>query len=254
MNYDNTPPPPFDPAVLNNNGFVILKNFIDTDLLAHVHNLCTQAYLNYNFSSSLAGFRMGNLAISATVWHYKLFLWLQRAGLIYYLSQRYPFFSHVSFGGNLNLQGSKKQRIHRDNLIPTLVINIPLSDVAFYKGALSIVPFPFLNVPSTKQFFLEGHSAREVPISTKRGDVILRFSNVWHRGNSNTSCDPDFMLSISLRSDPLRLSVPLASDIDYTSLFSTEFLFGPNIYPSSLSGRLLETLDIHAVIFFYSIV
>ncbi len=233
----------FDLNKLISNGYMNIKGLIDTSIISATNDLLTQK-LNIDDLKKLPGFKMGNLAIDSCYIHNQLWTALKDSGLIKSIVNQFGEYKYVSFGGNLNLPKSKKQRLHVDSVIPNLTINIPLVDVFEANGAMSVIDGDLYNPYSTLEFFKKRLYTKSKLVCSRRGDVILRFANTWHRGNPNTTKDVRMMLSFTLRKDFVWAD---KGDLDEHLILkkneTREVSFSGNIYPDSSIGRFLEGLD-----------
>jgi hypothetical protein len=107
----------------------------------------------------------------------------------------------IGFGGNVNLPGSRYQPAHMDGWLGTdfVVVNIPLGEVTEYNGSTEVWP----GTHQEKLTISEFNAARRqsVRLNSSPGDIIIRYSNLWHRGtpNSRLSCrDLEYLLTLRL--------------------------------------------------------
>ena len=229
-------------------GNMVIEGLLDHALLTEVNNLLLRDLdIEKLQSRNLPGFKMGNLAIDSCDLHMGIWDELKKTGVIEALTKRFEEYRYVSFGGNLNLPGSKTQRHHIDSVTPHLTINVPLVSVSEVNGAVSVVDTNYLSPVSTFAFFkdrLHRHSKR---VCSEKGDVILRFASTWHRGNENRTQDARMMLSFTLRADwPWAAQENKSVHLISQKSESKKVSFSGNIYPNSIFGMFLERLDYHA--------
>ena len=91
--------------------------------------------------------------------------------------------------GNLNLPGSCHQDFHIDGDFSarTLIANVCLVPTDDHNGATALVPASHIAPLAYWQFRQQGWSRRAVRPTLAPGDVLLRPSNLWHRGTPNHS-------------------------------------------------------------------
>lgn len=158
----------------------------------------------------------------------------------------------VGFGGNVNLPGSKYQPAHADGWLGTdfLVINIPLGRVTEQNGSTEVWPRTHQQKLTISEFnSCPRESAR---LNSSPGDVIIRYSNLWHRGTPNRSPEARFMLAILVSSVYKKLPPIVVSEAQQARLLSCGLPvnvntgaelksgFRPNYFPTNLKGNMLE--------------
>lgn len=91
--------------------------------------------------------------------------------------------------GNLNLPGSFHQDFHIDGSFSqrTLIANVCLVPTGDHNGATALVPASHAAPLAYWQFRQQGWARRAVRPALAPGDVVLRPSNLWHRGTPNLS-------------------------------------------------------------------
>tara|TARA_B100000287_G_scaffold397079_1_gene413295 strand:- start:51 stop:827 length:777 start_codon:yes stop_codon:yes gene_type:complete len=234
------------------NSFLCIEDLVAQDILDYTNNILLNEIDTKNEDiKRLHGYRMGNLAIKSSYLHNNIWSELIHTGLIDKITSKFPKLKYVSFGGNLNLPESKKQRIHRDTREPNLIINVPLIDVNELHGPVSIISSHFKKTLKTKDIFFKNLIKTEQYVPSKKGDVILRFSNAWHRGNANNSENIRLMLSFTLR-ESYPWSKDSSDDRNHLIINKKEVSpvnFGPNIYPENFIGTAIETLDLNIPFF-----
>ena len=230
---------------LNKFGYVTINSLMDSASLDYANKAL---HKKFNFKElqkkKIPGLSMGNLAIKSCFLHQKLWEEMKDNGLIDLVSQHFSDHKYVSFGGNLNLPGSRKQRLHIDSDEDNLTINIPLVDVTVENGAVSVVDTNMLKPHTTLEIFRKKLYKQEKAISSNIGDVLLRFSSAWHRGNINFSKTPRMMLSFTLRRDwPYGSQEDKDRNLISNKTEDSDIDFSGNIYPENAFGRLMELTD-----------
>lgn len=230
---------------LNKFGYVTINSLMDSASLDYANKAL---HKKFNFKElqkkKIPGLSMGNLAIKSCFLHQKLWEEMKDKGLIDLVSQHFSDHKYVSFGGNLNLPGSRKQRLHIDSDEDNLTINIPLVDVTVENGAVSVVDTNMLKPHTTLEIFRKKLYKQEKAICSNKGDVLLRFSSAWHRGNINFSKTPRMMLSFTLRRDwPYGSQEDKDRNLISNKTEDSDIDFSGNIYPENAFGRLMELTD-----------
>jgi hypothetical protein len=158
----------------------------------------------------------------------------------------------IGFGGNVNLPGSRYQPAHKDGWLGTdfVVVNIPLGKVTEYNGSTEVWPRTHHERLTLSQFNASPHQS--VRLNSSPGDVVIRYSNLWHRGTPNKSSEARFMLGVLVsrvydRLPPVTVSedqqanlLSLGLAVNATTGSELQKGFRPNYFPSSLKGNILE--------------
>jgi hypothetical protein len=158
----------------------------------------------------------------------------------------------VGFGGNANLPGSRYQPAHADGWGGTdfLVVNVPLGMVTEHNGSTEVWPRTHQEKLTVSQF----NSVRResVRLNSSPGDVIIRYSNLWHRGTPNRSSDVRIMLALLVsrfhqKLPPVKVSKDEQADLLRFRLpvnagTGSELKrgFAPNYFAPNLKGNILE--------------
>ena len=100
-------------------------------------------------------------------------------------------YSLISAGANLNLPNSFNQRFHTDGdyTLDNLIIHFYIGDVCEANGPHELVPLSNKSFPTYANFIFGRLSGKLKTscLTGKSGQIIIRYSNLWHRGTSNTS-------------------------------------------------------------------
>jgi len=171
----------------------------------------------------------------------------------------------VGFGGNANLPGSRYQPAHMDGWLGTdfLVVNIPLGKVTEENGSTEVWPRTHKEKLTVSQF--NGVPRESVRLNASPGDIIIRYSNLWHRGTPNKSPGVRMMLAILVspvygKLPPITLTKEEQSEIsgfglsvNATTGSESKNGFGPSYFTSSLKGNILELIWMYAPAVFTAI-
>jgi hypothetical protein len=230
---------------LEETGSLVIPGFIDPEELNKVNKALLSCLDATDLKSkNLPGLKMGNLAINSCYLHQHLWELLKDSGLIGAIVGHFETYKYVSFGGNLNLPGSRRQRLHIDSRTPNLTVNIPLVDVTEKNGAVSIIDTPLNQTHSTLDVLRGRLFCDAKPLCSRQGDVVLRFASTWHRGNANRSENPRMMLSFTLRDNwPWKDNDSPNSELIFEKQEDKAVQFSGNIYPATRVGRVLENFD-----------
>ena len=118
--------------------------------------------------------------------------------------------------GNLNLSGSVPQDYHMDGEYERaiLIANICLVPTDNTNGATALVPRSNAEKLSYWQFRRGGGAARAIRPALQPGDVLIRPSNLWHRGTANPGAAPRPMAAFSYLPESLGGQAGPVGDLD----------------------------------------
>ena len=91
--------------------------------------------------------------------------------------------------GNLNLPGRVHQNYHIDGEFArrSMIVNLCLTATDDSNGATELVPASHHDEMSYRRFGWDGWAKRSARPALAPGDVLIRPSNLWHRGTPNRS-------------------------------------------------------------------
>src|SRR5262249_34390201 len=139
-------------------------------------------------------------------------------------------------GCNLNLPDSVPQHYHADGLFTRqfIIANVGAVDTDLTNGAIDVLTGTHQKFYPYWRFVLERADRRSTRVPLRQGDVLVRSSNLWHRGmpNQTASIRPMFSLTFAedrgpRPPDPFRVN-------------DGKISFQPNWYRTNLIGRLRE--------------
>jgi hypothetical protein len=137
---------------------------------------------------------------------------------------------------NLNLPKSVAQNYHIDGYFDDafMIVNIAVVDTDLVNGAIELTPGSHTRPYKYWQFAVSSlASLRGARISMKQGDVLLRPSNLWHRGMPNRAAVARPMLGFTIGEKGASHPDPFAVD-------GGGITFSPNRFRTDLLGRLRE--------------
>ncbi|MDW8207564.1 MAG: phytanoyl-CoA dioxygenase family protein [Chloroherpetonaceae bacterium] len=231
-------------------GYFVVRNVVPSDRLAQLHRDVVNAFEEARRSGALftgGGLMSGHLNCFPGAGSRFVYDALEECGLIDLIRELDPRIQRMPYVGcNLNLPGSVTQHYHtdRDFTREFLIANITLVDTNEENGATEMIPGTHKKYYPYWRFVMEGVARNSVRVSTQRGDVMVRSSNVWHRGMPNRTSEPRPMMALtwedggSVREDPF-------------SVEDGRITFRPNWFHPTLLGRLRERLFV-TVPFSYS--
>ena len=242
-------PRAFSPSELANlketfaeEGYLVFRSVVSKDKLSQLRTSLVDAYERAQQAGGIfAGGGGGQLAghLNSFPGEESRFTYeaIQESGLLDLIKALSPQVARApNVGCNLNLPNSMAQHYHADTnyfVEHFMVANIAVVDTDLANGAIDIVPGTHKKFYKYWRFALERpyRNAKRIPM--EQGDVLLRSSNLWHRGMPNFTTAPRPMVALtwedggSTRPDPFR-----ANDGKIT--------FHPNWFRPSVLGRLRE--------------
>lgn len=229
------------------NGYVVLKNVVSKPRLADL-----AAQMQAEFEEQLRAGRMfngGGLVsghLNATPGEAGRFVYeaLEQRGVIDLVraispeSVRQPF-----LGCNFNLPGSVTQHYHMDRTYtPSFMIaNVAVVDANLVNGAIELAPGTHRRFYKYWQWALERPYQNAIRLPMEQGDVLIRVSNLWHRGMPNHSSVPRPMLAFTWEDGGSQYEDPFSVD-------GGRIAFRPNWFRPSKLGRLRERIFVSAPI------
>jgi len=136
-------------------------------------------------------------------------------------------------GCNLNLPGSSEQNFHVDGYAARafMVVNVAAVDTDLTNGAMEACPGTHLRDSKYWEFVLARPASLRVQM--KQGDVLIRWSSLWHRGMPNRSSVARPMLAFTWEDGGSSLEDPYRAN-------GGKIRFFPNRYRTDLAGKLRE--------------
>jgi len=115
---------------------------------------------------------------------------LERQGVIDFVKSLLPTPMYMpNVGCNMNLPKSAPQHYHVDGLFlePFLIINTAVVDTDISNGAIDVLPKTHKRFYKFSRFMFERLDKLTTRVPLGQGDVLIRHSNLWHRGMPNYS-------------------------------------------------------------------
>ena len=117
--------------------------------------------------------------------------------------------------GNLNMPGSVHQDFHIDGAFErcSLIANVCLVPTDATNGATELVPGSNRAAMSYWRFHRDGWRGRGIRPELEPGDVVIRPTNLWHRGTPNRSSHPRPMAAFVWSPAALAVGSEAASEL-----------------------------------------
>jgi len=137
-------------------------------------------------------------------------------------------------GCNLNLPHSVVQHYHADSnyLAEFFIVNIAIVDTDLSNGAIDVLPGTHRKFYKYWRFALERPYRFTTRVPLQAGDVLIRTSNLWHRGMPNHTDVPRPMVAFTWENG--------GREEDGFKRDGGKITFHPNWYRPNLLGRLRE--------------
>jgi hypothetical protein len=222
-------------------GYFVIRNVVSPQRLGELHQALALEFDLASKSGALfsgGGLVSGHLNCFPGAGARFAYDTLQDGGIIDLIKQLHPNVLRMpNVGCNFNLPGSHTQHYHIDRPFTRdfMIANIAVVDTVVENGAIDVVPGTHKRFYKYTRFVLEGTSrnARRVPLN--RGDVLIRSSNVWHRGMTNRTFIPRPMLAMTWEDGGSNHPDPFCVD-------GGKIRFLPNWFKPTPIGRLRERL------------
>jgi ectoine hydroxylase-related dioxygenase (phytanoyl-CoA dioxygenase family) len=223
------------------NGYFVLRNVVSPERLTELHKSLSQEFETSSKSGALfsgGGQLSGHLNCFPGAGARFAYDTLQDRGIIELAKELHPSVVRMpNVGLNFNLPGSHTQHYHIDRPFSRefMIINVAVVDTVIQNGAIEVIPGTHKRFYKYTQFVLERRyrDGKRVPLN--RGDVLVRSSNVWHRGTTNQTAVPRPMLAMTWEDGGNNNADPFGVD-------NGKIRFLPNWFKPTRVGRLREQL------------
>ena len=163
---------------------------------------------------------------------------LQERGILDLIKQLHANVTRMpNVGCNFNLPGSHTQHYHIDRPFTRdfMIANVAVVDTVLENGAIDVIPGTHKRFYRYTQFVLERANRKALRVPLAQGDVLVRSSNVWHRGMTNRTAVPRPMLAMTWEDGGSNQADPFTAD-------DGKIRFLPNWFKPTRLGRLRERL------------
>lgn len=222
-------------------GYFVIRNVVSPERLAELHKSLEQEFEAASKSGALfsgGGLRSGHLNCFPGAGARFVYDTLQERGIIDLIKELDPRVVRMpNVGCNFNLPGSHTQHYHLDRPFTRdfMIANVAVVDSTIENGAMEAIPGTHKRFYKYTQFVLERVARNGVRVPLKRGDVLVRTSNVWHRGTANRTSVPRPMLAMTWEDGGNNLEDPFAAE-------GGKIKFLPNWFKPTRAGRIREEL------------
>jgi ectoine hydroxylase-related dioxygenase (phytanoyl-CoA dioxygenase family) len=222
-------------------GYFVLRNMVSAQGLSELQTALTKEFDAASESGALfsgGGLVSGHLNCFPGVSARFAYDTLQERGIIDLIQQLHPNVLRMpNVGCNYNLPGSHTQHYHIDRPFTRefMIVNVAVVDTVIENGAIDVIPGTHKRFYKYTQFVLERRHRDGVRVPINRGDVLIRSSNVWHRGMTNRTSVPRPMLAFTWEDGGNTHPDPFSAE-------GGKIRFLPNWFKPTRVGRLREQL------------
>ena len=223
------------------NGYFVLKNVVSAEKLSDLHQKIVTAFESAKQSGTLfsgGGLMSGHLNCFPGEASRFVYEALQESGIINLIQEIEPKANRVpNVGCNFNLPSSVTQHYHADREFTRefIIANVAVVDTVVENGAIELIPGTHKKFYKYWRFALERPYRNSIRVPMQRGDVLVRTSNVWHRGMPNLTAVARPMLALtwedggSVHEDPFQVE-------------EGKITFRPNWFKPTRLGRIRERM------------
>jgi ectoine hydroxylase-related dioxygenase (phytanoyl-CoA dioxygenase family) len=214
---------------LNDTGYAVVRGVVSREVVSAAHDQLVAAYA-HSVKFTGGGTIIGHLNCFPGEVSRPVFEELDAYGLINAIrSLRKDQTSPVRANVNFNLAGSSAQHYHMDGVFVEafIVCQVALLDTDLSNGAIDLLPgthreyYPFWRYAVQRKYRL----TTRVPMEA--GDVLVRWSTLWHRGMPNKSRAPRPMMSFTFGEQSAPAGDPFIGDVRfYPNWYSNESRMG----------------------------
>jgi Phytanoyl-CoA dioxygenase (PhyH) len=228
-------------------GYLIFPKVVPQDRLAALHRDLARAFDEARTAGKLfagGGTISGHLNCFPGEGARFAYQALEAHGIIDLVKQLFPKATRMpNVGCNFNLPHSVAQHYHADRnfLDYFLIANVAVVDTTIQNGAIDMLPGTHKKFYKYWRFAMERAYRGSTRIEMKQGDVLVRTSNVWHRGMPNLTDVPRPMLAFTWEDGGSKQADPFAVD-------GGKIAFRQNWYQPTPLGRLRERVYVAAPI------
>jgi hypothetical protein len=242
---DKQPLQPSEIATLKqsfaDDGYFVIRGVVSPEKLSDLHKQIVAEFDRAKESGALfsgGGLMSGHLNCFPGAGSRFVYDTLLERGIIDLIREIEPKANRLpNVGCNFNLPKSVTQHYHadRDFTKNFMIANIAVVDTIVENGAIEMIPGTHKKFYKYWRFALERPYRNSIRVPMKQGDVLVRTSNVWHRGMPNLTSVARPMLALtwedggSVHNDPFGIK-------------EGQIEFRPNWFTPTRLGRLRERM------------
>jgi Phytanoyl-CoA dioxygenase (PhyH) len=228
-------------------GYLVFRNLVSPERLSALHQQLAKAFDEAKRSGQLfsgGGTISGHLNCfpgEASRFAYEA---LESHGIVELVRTLFPKATRMpNVGCNFNLPHSVAQHYHADRnfLDHFMIANVAVVDTTIANGAIDIIPGSHQKFYKYWRFAVERVARGSTRIEMKQGDVLVRTSNLWHRGMPNVTDTPRPMVAFTWEDGGSAQADPFKAE-------GGKIAFRQNWYRPTRIGRLRERTFVTAPI------
>jgi len=222
-------------------GYFLVRNVVSAQKLADLHQKIVVKFdlaMNNGALFSGGGLMSGHLNCFPGAESRFVYDALQESGIIDLIREIEPKTTRMpNVGCNYNLPNSVPQHFHADREFTRhfIIANVAVVDTVVANGAMEIIPGSHQKFYKYWRFALERPYRNSIRLPMNRGDVLVRTSNVWHRGMPNRTAVARPMLALTWEDGGSIHDDPFAVE-------QGEITFRPNWFRPTRLGRIRERI------------
>jgi ectoine hydroxylase-related dioxygenase (phytanoyl-CoA dioxygenase family) len=222
-------------------GYFIIKNVVPADKLTELHkNLSTEFDEGKKNGTLFSGGGMMSGHLNCFPGEGARFIYdvLKERGIIDVIREIEPAANKMpNVGCNFNLPGSVTQHYHADRNYTNhfMILNVAVIDTVVENGAMELIAGTHKKFYKYWRFVLENPAKNSIRVPMKQGDIMVRTSNVWHRGMPNKTSQPRPMIALTWEDGGSKHEDPFAVE-------GGKIQFRPNWFRPTKLGRIRETM------------
>jgi hypothetical protein len=224
---------------LSQEGYVLLRNVVSPERLSRLAATLSDEFERAKRSGQLfsgGGLLSGHLNCFPGEEARFAYDTLREHGIVDLVRQAFPkAVRPPNVGCNFNLPGSVTQHYHADrNFVDYfMIVNVAVVNTDLENGAIDIVPGTHKKFYKYWRFAVERPDRAAIRVPMRQGDVLVRNSNVWHRGMPNHTLVPRPMLAFTWEDGGSHEADPFAVN-------GGKIAFRQNWFRPTFVGRLRE--------------
>lgn len=220
-------------------GYVVIKDVVSRERLSELQARIQEEFERAGESGRLfsgGGLVSGHLNCFPGAESRFVYEILQERGIIDLIRTIAPgSVREPNVGCNFNLPNSVTQHYHMDRTFTNtfMIANVAVVDTNLVNGAIELAPGTHRKFYKYWRWVLERPYRNSIRVPMTAGDVLVRVSNLWHRGMPNHSAAPRPMLAFtwedggSAQRDPFQVE-------------GGKVTFRPNWFRPNKLGRIRE--------------
>jgi hypothetical protein len=220
-------------------GFFVLRNVVSKTQLADMHKRLAEEFDRAKQTGALfsgGGLMSGHLNCFPGEEARFIYDQLVDKGIIDLIREIEPKASRMpNVGCNFNLPNSVTQHYHTDYPFTKqfMIANVAVVDTVIENGATEVIAGTHKKFYPYWRFVMEGTIRNSQRVPLNRGDVMVRTSNVWHRGMPNRTSVPRPMVAFTWEDGGSQHADPFAVE-------GGKITFRPNWFRPTRLGRIRE--------------